>query len=104
MIKAHVSSADARVTIHNNPNCASARITVSQDHRTALLNTDSLSSELRRFRDNEYRFLAKAGMNDMWIILDFQDPEFENALARHLKRLVAKGHKTPGNWELQVHC
>jgi hypothetical protein len=43
-------------------------------------------------------------MNDIWLILDFQDAEFENALASYLKRLVARGHKTAGNWELQVHC
>ena len=104
MIKAYVNSTDARVTIHNNPNCASARITVNQDQRTVLVNTDSLSRELRRFRNNEYRLLDNAGMNDVWLILDFQDAEFENALAGYLKRLVARGHKTAVDWELQVHC
>jgi hypothetical protein len=104
MIKAYLNSTDARVTIHNNPNCVIARITVNQDQRTVLLNTDSLSRELRRFRNNEYRLLAEAGMNDIWLILDFQDPEFENALASYLKRIVAQRYKTAGSWELQVHC
>jgi hypothetical protein len=104
MIKAYVNSTDARVTIHNNPNCASARITVTKDQRTVLINTDSLSREIRRFKNNEYRLTAQAEMNDLWLILDFHDAEFENALASYLKRLVAQGHKTTGDWELEVHC
>jgi hypothetical protein len=104
MIKAYINAIDARFTIHNNPNCSSAQIKINQDQRTVLLNTDSLSRELRRFRKNEYRFMAEGGMNDIWLILDFQDGEFENALANYLQRLVDKGHKTSGNWDVRDHC
>lgn len=104
MIKAHIHAIDARLTIHNNPNCAAAQIRINQDQRTVLINTDSLSRELRRFRRNEYRFAAEAGMSDLWLILDFQDGEFENALANYLKRLVGKGLETAGSWDVQVHC
>ena len=104
MIKAYLNATDARVTVHNNPNCDSAHIKMNQDQRTVLLNTDTLSRELRRFRNNEYRFMTKAGMNDIWLILDFQDAEYENALASYLKRLVGQGLRTTANWELQVHC
>lgn len=104
MIKLYINPADARVILHNNPNCDSARIRVNQDQRTILVNTDSLSRELRRFRNNEYRFAAEAGMSDVWVMLDFQDAEFENALARYLQRLVGQRHKPAGGWELQAHC
>ena len=104
MIKAYINAVDAQVTIHNNPNCDSAQIKINQDQRTVLINTDSLSRELRRFRRNEYRFVAEPGMNDIWLILDFQDGEFENALARYLKRLVAKGLETAAAWDTQAHC
>ena len=104
MIKAYINAIDARLTIHNNPNCDAAQIRINQDQRTVLINTDSLSRELRRFRKNDYRFVAETGMNDIWLILDFQDGEFENALAHYLKRLVGKGRESAGNWDVQVHC
>lgn len=104
MIKVYINAIDARVTIHNNPNCSSAQIKINEDQRTVLINTDSLSRELRRFRRNEYRFVAEAGMNDIWLILDVQDGEFENALAQYLKRLVGKSLETAGSWDVQVHC
>ena len=104
MIKAYIDASGARVTIHNNPNCGSAQVKINQDQRTVLLNTDTLSRELRRFRRNEYRFVAEAGMSDLWLILDFQDGEFENALVNYLARLVGKEYKTAGNWDVQVHC
>jgi hypothetical protein len=104
MKKAYINATDARVTVHNNPNCDAARIKINQDQRTVLLNTDTLSRELRRFRNNEYRFAPGAGENDIWVMLDFQDPAFEDALARYLERLVGQGQKTSRNWELKVHC
>lgn len=104
MIKVYINAIDARVAIHNNPNCSSAQIRINEDQRTVLINTDSLSRELRRFRKNEYPFVAEAGMNDMWLILDFQDEEFENALAHYLKRLVGTRLETAGNWDVQMHC
>jgi hypothetical protein len=104
MIKAYINTTDARVTVHNNPNCNSAQIKINQDQRTVLLNTDTISRELRRFRNNDYRFASEAGMNDMWLILDFQDADLENALASYLKRLVGQRQKTAADWDLQVHC
>jgi len=104
VIKVYVDAANARVTVHNNPNCAAARIKINQDQRTVLFNTDSLSRELRHLKSNEYRLLAVPHNNDIWLILDFQDAEFENALARHLMRLVGQSLKSAANWELQTHC
>ena len=104
MIKVYINALAARVTIHNNPNCGAAQIKINEDQRTVLINTDSLSRELRRFRRNEYRFVAEAGMNDLWLILDFQDGEFENALANYLKRLVGERLETAGNWDVRTHC
>jgi len=104
MKKAYINAADARVTVHHNPNCSSARIKINQDQRTVLLNTDTLSRELRQFRNNEYRLAPGAGNNDIWVLIDFQDAEFEDALASYLTRLVGQGDKTSKNWELKVHC
>jgi hypothetical protein len=104
MIKVYIDAANARVTVHNNPNCAAAKIKINQDQRTVLVNTDSLSRELRHFRSNEYQLASSPNHNDIWCIIDVQDSEFENAIARHVMRLVGLGLKTTANWELLTHC
>jgi len=104
MIKASVSYTEPLVTIHTNPNCAGARTGPGQERRHLLVNADNLSRELARFRDGKVRFSAEPGMDDLWLILDFQDAEFEAALAAHLKRLLGLLHEPLRACELRTHC
>jgi hypothetical protein len=104
MIKAYVSYTEARISIHQNPNCAHAQSTSSQKQRHVLLTEDSLSSELRKFRSGEHRFGTAAAANDMWLILDFQDPEFEKALVGHIKRILTRRYDHLQSSDLQLHC
>lgn len=104
MIKVHMDYPDPHVTIHHNPNCPQARVEKSRQQRHVLLNVDTLSKELARFGANGYRFAAEPGLSDLWLVLDFLDPEFEKALASHLKRLVGRQYGPLGSCELQVHC
>ena len=104
MIKAYINYNDPQVTIHRNPLCVQAKVGPDQRIRHVLLNSDSLSKELARFRNNKHPFSAEPGMNDMWLIFDFQDSEFEMALLSHLKKLVGLSNSTIKGCELQVHC
>jgi hypothetical protein len=104
MIKAYFNYLDPAVTVHQNPNCAHAKVGPDQRIRHVLINADSLSKELARFRNNKYRFAEEPGLNDVWLILDFQDPEFETALVRHLKRIVGLLYSPIKSCEVRVHC
>lgn len=104
MIKAYINYPDAHVTIHQNPNCAHAQSKSGENQRHVLLNADSLSDELHKFRSGEHRFGSSAAINDLWLILDFQDPEFEKALVGHVKRILGRRYDPLESCDLQLHC
>ena len=104
MIKAYLNYNAPQVTLHRNPLCDHAKVGPDERIRHVLLNPDSLSKELARFRNNKHEFTSEPGMNDMWLIFDFQDSEFEAALLTHLKKLVALSNSTIKSCEVQVHC
>jgi hypothetical protein len=104
MIKAYIDYNDPCVTIHRNPLCVNAKVGPDQKIRHLLLNPGSLSKELSRFRNNKHRFTEEPGMNDMWLVFDFQDSEFEMALVSHLKKLAGRSNSTIKDCKVQVHC
>lgn len=104
MIKAYIDYPNATVTVHRNPNCSLAKTGPDQDIRHLLVNPDNLSRELGRFRGDAHKFGAEAGARDMFLILDFIDPVFEEALLTHLKRLIALNHEAFKLRAVQVHC
>ena len=104
MIKAYLNYLDPIVTIHRRPNCDLAKVGPEKNIRHVLIDSDSLSKELARFRNNKYRLSSEPGMCDIWLILDFQDSEFEMALVSHLKRVVGLLSSPIKDCELQVHC
>ena len=104
MIKAYINYPNPRVTIHHNPNCPGARVQANQKQRHVLLNADTLSKELNRFGNNKHKFAAEAGLNDVWLVLDFQDAEFEKAVVAFVTRLVGKHYPALSRGELESHC
>lgn len=103
MIKAYLNLSESRVTIHQNPNCPHAKVGPDEDHRHLLINTDNLSKELSRFGSNGHKFASQPGLNDMWLILDLLDSEFEKAVAAHIRRLVGRHHESFEKSELRLH-
>jgi hypothetical protein len=104
MIKAYIDYPNTNVTLHRNPNCPRAKVGPNQNIRHVIINADNLSKELKRFRSNAHKFAAAAGMNDLYLILDFIDPVFEEALLAHIKRLIGLTYEEIRNCELLVHC
>ena len=104
MIKAYINQKEACITIHRNPLCDNANVGPDQKIRHVMLSPDSLSKELDRFRSNKHRFAEEPFVNDMWLIFDFQDPEFEIALLSHLKKLIGLSNNTIKSCKIQEHC
>lgn len=72
MIKAYINQKEPCITSHRNPLCDNAKVGPEQKIRHLMLNPDSLSKELVRFRDKKHRFSEEEHMNDMWLIFDFR--------------------------------
>ena len=104
MIKAYINYNDPSITVHRNPLCNNANVGPDQKIRHVMLNESSISKELDRFRNSKHRFSEELYMNDMWLIFDFQDLEFEIALLSYLKQLAGLSNSTIKNCKIQEHC
>lgn len=104
MIKAYIDVPAAEVVVHRNPNCSGAKVGPGENVRHVLLNPDSISKELARFMENRHRFSPEPGARGMWLVLDFQDTDFEVALARHLQRILGLHHGAFTGRAPHVHC
>ena len=89
--------------IHANENCGHFR----QQHKSGqivILNTSSLSAEIKQFAEKAYRFSAQAEVNDIWLEIDFNDSEFERAVVAHIRKILAE-HYTPfSRVHVEEHC
>jgi hypothetical protein len=104
MIKAYMNYPNCNITVHRNPNCLQAKVGPKQSVRHVIINADNLSKELNKFRSNKHKLSAETGMNDIYLILDFGDPVFEEALVGHIKRLVGLNYEEIKNSDMLVHC
>lgn len=104
MIKACINYQTSRVTIHRNPNCTHAKVGPGEIHRHIVLNADTISGELRKFEKKKHRFASEAGLNDMWLIVDFFDTEFEEAIVAYIRKRIGNHYKPIKDSELYVHC
>ena len=104
MIKAYINYNDSRITIHRNPLCDNANVGPDQKIRHVMINPNSISKELDRFRKGKHRFSEELYMNDMWLIFDCQDSEFEMALVSYLKKIAGLSNSTIESSKIQVHC
>ena len=103
-MKAYISYGEERIAVHRFADCELAKVGPGEKIRHVLLNQDSISRELGRFRNMKHQFSEKAGMGDMWLIFDFQDAEFEMALLKHVQKLVGISNARIGNSAIDVHC
>ena len=103
-MKAYTNRQEARITIHKFDLCEDAKVGPDEKIRHVLLNPGSISKELDRFRNNKHPFSEEPYMNDMWLIFDFQDGEFEVALMKYIMKLIGFSDTTIGNSEMHVHC
>jgi hypothetical protein len=90
MLHAYINSPQPKVVIHPDPSCPRIQMNAKPGQRVVRINVESLSEEIGRFKNKEYRFAADATNNDMWIEVDFGDADFEAAIIEYVRRLIGK--------------
>ncbi len=103
MIQVYFNYPTSHVTIHREGDCQSIRSQGKVGQRITRINSSTISSELAKFEGNGYSFQATPSANDMWVEIDFGDPEFERAVASHIYKLLGK-YKRFRESKLAVHC
>lgn len=104
MLTAYINYPNAHVTIHATKDCSNVQQQRKSEQRVAKLNIATASEELRRFEAKDYRFGADQRTNDMWLFVDFSDPQFERAVVGYIHRILARHYLPFSRIHVNEHC
>ena len=119
MLKVYLNSPGKRVTVHRDPHCSDIQKMHKPHQRYIRINITNIHHELQEFKNvatqagvknEQYLFQAKPAFfdgiwlkNDMWIEIDFQDEEFEMAVAGYIHRLLGQRYTRFSDSQLNPH-
>jgi hypothetical protein len=104
MFTVYINYPNKRFSVHSDPNCGNIRSHNKKDQRMIDLNLSSLSTELLKFANNEHQFTSEKAHNDMWMIVNLNDPKLEHAVIDHVWFLLAKRYKPFQGINIEDHC
>ncbi len=104
MINVYLNYPNSAATIHQTADCPRISQRHSPNQRNMLLNAETLESGLKKFIHGEVLFRAEAGTNDLWLKIDFNDLEFEIALAKFILRQLGKRYAPFDRLNPEIHC
>jgi len=104
MLKVYLNYPNSRVSVHHDPCCSTIQIMGKPDQRYIRMNITNIRHELQKFKDKQYQFKPESAFNDMWLEIDFQDEEFEMAVAGYVHRLLGQHYKPFSDSHLTTHC
>lgn len=103
MLKAYINYPEPHVTAHFDLGCGKIQSQNKEDQRYLRIKIDTLSAELNKFKNKEYRF-GTFPYNDMWLEIDFQNHTFELAVLEYINFLLGKKYNPFKNVKPTVHC
>lgn len=101
MTKAYFNSPNSRVTIHGTA-CGFASKARTAGQRRVLISRRAIDEGLDDLSRMPFR--AEAKFNDVWIVVDLDDPDFEEALIRYIRAMLGKRYKRIRESRLTRHC
>ncbi len=104
MIKVYINYPVPHITIHNNLYCGNIQAQHKLKQRYIRINPATVKSELNNFREKKYGFAANQDYNDMWLEINFNDPEEEIRILQEICRLVGKYYRPLRGIEPIRHC
>lgn len=104
MINLYINYPHKKFTVHSDQSCTSIRSHHKDDQRVIHLNHKSASKELLRFLENQHRFASEQDFNDMWVVIDFDDPIFERHVVDHIWKLAARNYSPFRGIKPEDHC
>lgn len=104
MLHVYIDYPTSHMTIHGDSGCQFIRPFSRPQQRISKITIGTLSRELKRFADKDYRFASVAIMNDIWLEIDLDDRAFEGAVAEYILKLIARHYKPLRGIKPSVHC
>jgi len=104
MIQAYFNYVHKRIRIHSDKNCMYFTERKKPGQRVLIINNKTIGDEFNKFEKKKYRFCSIAIFNGMWVIVDFDNQEFEEAVVNHIHLLLSKQYPPFRETILKKHC
>jgi hypothetical protein len=104
LTKAYLNYPNPHMTLHRDSACAQIRKMHKVNQRDVSVTRGSFTQALERLADKDFRLGADASVNDVWVSVDFGDPEFEEAVAKHIHRLLGRRYRRLQGTAIERHC
>lgn len=104
MLMAYINYPNPKVSVHRDASCGAIQKMGKAGQRRVRLDPATISTELQNFLAKHHLFAANSAGNDMWLDIDFGDPDLEAATVHFIHRIVAKHYSPLGNAKIAIHC
>jgi len=104
MLSAYVYYPNPKITVHHDSSCADIQKMGKSGQRLVRIGLNSITAELQRFSLKQHAFAANRAGNDMWIEIDFSDPDFEAAVLAYIHRLIGAHYSPLASVMIATHC
>lgn len=104
MLHAYLNYPNSRASVHGDSSCGHLQQMGKKGQRVLRLDLATVGAELNRFASGQHRFASTASHNDMWLEIQFEDPDFEIAVVRYVHRLLGHHYRPFGGAVLEQHC
>ena len=104
MTKAYLNYPNPHMTLHGDSACAEICKMHKANQRDMAITRDTFTRALGQLADKGFRLGADASVNDVWLSVDFGDPEFEEAVARYIHRLLGQRYGRLKDAAIDRHC
>lgn len=104
MLSIYFNYPNGLVTVHAEARCAFVRSNRKQGQRVVRIDRESLSTELQKVKQRQYKFASTAEQNDLWLQVDLADTELEMAIAKHVHRQLSKNYRPFAKASIESHC
>ena len=104
MLWTYFNYPNPHVMVHGLSSCSEIQKMGKPEQRQLSVDPTTIGREVQNFLKKKYRFAAQAGLNDMWLTVDFEDAKFEFAVVRFLLRALGRHYRPFRGCEVGWHC
>jgi len=103
-MKAYLNYPNPHMTLHSDSTCPEIGKMQKVGQRDVTINRASFAQALSHLTSRGFQLGAQASVNDVWLTINFDDAEFEEAVAMHVRRLLGQRYSPLRNARIQKHC
>ncbi len=103
-MKVYLNYPNPHMTLHSDSTCAEIGKMQKVGQRNVTITRASFTQALSQLTSSGFQLGAEASVNDVWFTIDFDDAEFEGAVARYILRLLGQRYSPLRAAPVQKHC